>query len=213
MNDYDTIKIFQYNLFEKPKEYKKRNPPVRTEIGHKLDYLTVTQKVEDWIMVYCSLCKSNSIVKVNWWWSKKNDKKRAKRGENNRHLHLVNCGCRHNSVKHGYTLDKGSKEYKLHECVQSAKQRAKKKNKKFDIDTEYMISIGGIPEKCPILGIKLKTTGSKVSDNSPNIDEIRHGEGYIKGNVRIVSFKFNRRKSDLTIEHCQQIISYIKGDI
>ena len=76
-----------------------------------------------------------------------------------------------------------------------------------------MISIGGIPEKCPVLDIKLKTTGSKISDNSPNIDEIRHGEGYIKGNVRIVSFKFNRRKSDLTIEDCQQIIAYINGDI
>ena len=203
----------QINLLEEPKELKKRNSPVKAKIGDKLDYLTITQISGDWIMIYCSLCQSNKITSKRYWWYKNNDKRRAKRGENNLHEHLSNCGCRHNAVKHGYTLDKGSKIYKLHECVKAAKNRAKKKNKKFDIDTEYMISIGGIPEKCPVLGIKLKTTGSKISDNSPNIDEIRHGEGYIKGNVRIVSFKFNRRKSDLTIEHCQQIISYIKGDI
>ena len=43
----------------------------------------------------------------------------------------------------------------------AAKARAKKKGKNFNIDLEYLESIGGIPDLCPVLGIKLKTTGSK----------------------------------------------------
>tara|TARA_R100001509_G_C4789457_1_gene189244 strand:- start:65 stop:700 length:636 start_codon:yes stop_codon:yes gene_type:complete len=206
----------QLSLFGEHSILKKRCKPVTPEIGHKIDHIKIINKINKTLLIYCDLCDSKSFWNVKHWYDKTNDKKRSiKKYQQklSKKIHKTNCGCRHNSFVHGYTLQPGTKEYKLNEIYKSAKKRAKERGKIFNIDLEYLESIGGIPDVCPILKIPLKLSGSKVTKNSPNLDEIRHGEGYIKGNVRIVSQEFNRKKGDLSIEFLDTLKQYIKGEI
>jgi len=63
-----------------------------------------------------------------------------------------------------------------------------------------------IPEKCPALGLLLDWQGS---DNKPTIDRVDPSKGYINGNVRIISARANRIKSDATAGELRLIADYI----
>jgi hypothetical protein len=82
-----------------------------------------------------------------------------------------------------------------------AKKRAKKNGIHFTIELD---DVPEIPIVCPILGIpikkevKSKTHGPK--DNSPSLDRIINELGYVKGNIRIISNRVNRIKSNSTPE-------------
>ena len=94
-----------------------------------------------------------------------------------------------------------------------AKRRAKAKERKFDITIEDVV----IPNKCPILGIKifkqwgLSEQNNLAIANNPSLDRINSQEGYIKGNVEVISYRANILKKDgSSIEH-MQIAKYMKN--
>lgn len=79
----------------------------------------------------------------------------------------------------------------------NCKQRAKKMNLPFDITDADLI----VPDSCPILGLKLEFAhGKGPQENSPSVDRIRPKHGYVKGNVRIISHRANRLRSNRTLE-------------
>ena len=67
-----------------------------------------------------------------------------------------------------------------------------------------------IPERCPIFGILLVYEPGGVTDNTPSLDRIIPALGYIKGNVKVISQRANRLKSNATVEELEAIIEYIK---
>jgi hypothetical protein len=66
-----------------------------------------------------------------------------------------------------------------------------------------------IPELCPILGIALQRGLEGGLDNSPSLDRIVPRKGYVKGNVRVISNRANRIKSDSTPEELARILTYV----
>ena len=95
-------------------------------------------------------------------------------------------------------------------------QIASKRAKKFNIPFNIEISDILIPEYCPITGQKLDILieDKKQSyQNAASLDKIDNSLGYIKGNVRVISRKANRMKSDLTIEQVENLLKYMKGDV
>jgi hypothetical protein len=54
------------------------------------------------------------------------------------------------------------------------------------------------------LGIPI-LVGQKRSENSPSLDRIRPERGYVPGNVRVLSDRANRLKSNLTYEELVQL--------
>lgn len=87
-----------------------------------------------------------------------------------------------------------------------AKSRAKRKNIEFNLELEDII----IPERCPILGIKLQCNhNNKPEFNSPSIDRIIPKLGYIPNNIRIISYRANLLKSDGTIEELEAVLKYM----
>lgn len=85
--------------------------------------------------------------------------------------------------------------------VRNAKWESKKKNIPFDITPKDL----EVPLICPVLGIPIKVSEGLYNDNSPSLDKIKPSLGYVKNNVRVISFRANRLKCDMTKEEAKKI--------
>jgi hypothetical protein len=92
-----------------------------------------------------------------------------------------------------------------------AKSRAKAEGLPFDITTDDF----EIPEFCPVFpDLRLEfSSGSSRPDNTPSLDKVIPERGYVRGNVRVVSMRANRLKSDATLEELKAILAYIENHI
>lgn len=86
----------------------------------------------------------------------------------------------------------------------AARRHAKELNVPFDLQ----ISDIQIPKHCPILGIPLFKGGSR--DNTPSLDRVIGQRGYVSGNVRVISSRANRIKSDASLDELERIVRYVK---
>lgn len=71
-----------------------------------------------------------------------------------------------------------------------------------------------IPDTCPVLGIPIKihTGRGGYFPDSPTIDRIIPELGYIKGNIKVISFRANLLKTNATLEELKAIIKYIEDN-
>lgn len=114
------------------------------------------------------------------------------------------CGC--------FRRDRAGQLYRSHGksktpayCIfYDARKRAISKGLPFDLTPEDI----HIPSICPVLGITLSATGHK--DFRPTIDRLVPARGYVKGNVKIISFRANRIKSDATEAEFRLILEYME---
>lgn len=83
----------------------------------------------------------------------------------------------------------------------SAKKRAAQRGIAFEISENDLV----IPEICPVLGIPIVIQSGR-HDGAPSIDRIDNSLGYIKGNVRIISYRANAIKRDMTLEEAQLLV-------
>lgn len=80
-----------------------------------------------------------------------------------------------------------------------AKSRAKKLGREFSITLDDI----HIPEVCPVLGTPMKIGGG--IDSSPSLDRIDSSKGYVKGNVWVISWLANARKSSSSFEDLEKL--------
>jgi hypothetical protein len=122
--------------------------------------------------------------------------------------HYCSIGCK--NVIHGLARRdlKTNKQDDKYQMWCHARKRAKKNNLEIDITP---FDIPEIPELCPVLGIKItrnikeNSKNHGPSDNSPSLDRIDTSLGYIKSNIRIISNRANRIKSDSSFEEIEKI--------
>lgn len=122
--------------------------------------------------------------------------------------HYCSRGCQ--NIKHGLARrdDKTNKQNDKYQMWCHARKRAKNNNLEIDIDAQ---DIPDIPITCPVLGIEIKRNIKEnsnthgPSDNSPSLDRIDTSKGYIKGNIRVISNRANRLKSDASFEEIEKI--------
>lgn len=126
------------------------------------------------------LCKKSFIFKGGQSHFKRNKK------------HFCSRACQ--NVIHGFANRRHkNKKYSIW-C--NVKKRAKKEKTLFELTIN---DIPDIPIICPILGIKIKANHlAGPLDCSPSLDRIIPSLGYIKGNVRFISNRANRLRSDAT---------------
>ena len=95
--------------------------------------------------------------------------------------------------------------------VWDAKKRCNKNGRAIDKDlVEHLCENGGVPTKCPILGIELRYRGG---DNSPSLDRIDSTLGYIKGNVQYISKRANTIKSNATVEEIGLLYKFLTKEV
>lgn len=117
--------------------------------------------------------------------------------------HFCNKTCRYSFRKK--KLNKEDKRYRLWANV---KHRATVvKEIEFNLKP---LDIPNIPDFCPILGIEIKKDNRVVADNSPSLDRIDPKKGYIKGNIRIISNRANRIKSDANYKELYLVYKDLK---
>lgn len=90
-----------------------------------------------------------------------------------------------------------------------AKHNAKNKNVPFDLSIEDI----EIPEVCPYLGVPfvlgIEKSHSRTENGSTySIDRIIPEKGYVKGNIRIISWKANTMKNSASIE---ELVTFAKN--
>lgn len=69
-----------------------------------------------------------------------------------------------------------------------------------------------LPLTCPVLGLPLNwmLEGRGSPNDCPSIDRLEPSKGYVKGNVRIISQKANRLKSNASAAELEAILKYMK---
>jgi hypothetical protein len=101
--------------------------------------------------------------------------------------------------KHGHS---NTHEYYLWKGCQN---RAKKNNIPFNLEYTDVV----IPQKCPILEIPIFKGNERHVANSPSLDRLVPELGYVKGNVRVISYKANTMKSNASIEEIKMFAKNI----
>lgn len=95
----------------------------------------------------------------------------------------------------------------------SCKQRAKVHNLPFNIDKSDIV----IPDICPLLNIpinRVRNYSGCMQPSSPSVDRIDNKKGYVKGNIRVISWQANRMKHNATknelLTFAENIKEYLK---
>lgn len=90
-----------------------------------------------------------------------------------------------------------------HKIWERAKKRAKQNGTLFNLT---IFDIPDVPTHCPVLGIEIApNTKAGPLDSSPSLDRMVRELGYVPGNVRIVSNRANRIRSDATASELRLI--------
>jgi len=119
------------------------------------------------------------------------------------------------SSKARWIRESSSYEHVLSKILKGAKYRAVSKNLPFDLDYNFVVSLWVEQDgKCALTGFKFDLGPSTVKNtakrNAPSLDRIVPDLGYVRGNVRIITYQANCAKSGYTdqdlIEMCKAII-------
>lgn len=89
--------------------------------------------------------------------------------------------------------------------VNGARSRTNGTHTPFNITPEDI----EIPTHCPITGSEILLDYSN-REQSPSLDRLIPELGYVKENVKVISNRANRIKSDATLEELENLVNYLK---
>lgn len=67
-----------------------------------------------------------------------------------------------------------------------------------------------VPVFCPILGLPLERGKDSVLENSPSLDRLKATDGYVPGNISVISHRANRMKSDASLTELKAIVRWME---
>lgn len=102
---------------------------------------------------------------------------------------------------------KSTPEGHVESLLKNARQRARRKHLPFNITLEDLLPV---PSVCPVLGTPIvygiaSSRAGKATQQSPSIDRIDNQQGYVHGNVRVISHRANMLKSNGTPEELRLV--------
>ena len=120
--------------------------------------------------------------------------------------------CSQHAHKHNYELNMLNPEWRLKKLMSMAKNRAIEKNLPFDLDIDYLINCWVENDGCCNLTgqeFDLTNYGNKgqVNPQAPSIDRIIPKLGYVKGNIRLITYHMNVALADFGIDEFEKLIN------
>ena len=105
----------------------------------------------------------------------------------------------------------------LKSMLACAKARARQKGWDFDIDLDYLELIA--TDFCPVDGARFDwdreregvKDGQSACYVTPSLDRIDSTKGYVKGNLRIIGFKWNAWKSNMQLNDLMFLVEYVRS--
>lgn len=104
-------------------------------------------------------------------------------------------------------VDGGEIVYLKKVILSKAKKRSKKKNLEFNLTLGDLINIKN--NTCPILGHEILYKSGIDNKRSASLDRVDPNKGYIKGNVKIVSYEGNSLKNRNNYHSAVKMLEYI----
>jgi len=126
---------------------------------------------------------------------------REKRIASTKAWHVANPG--YNSKKQAEYREKDPVKFML----RNYKNRAADIGVMFSLTRDSIV----IPDICPVLGIPIYKGEKHGRDNSPSVDRFDTKKGYTPDNIRVVSWRANRLKSDGTLDEFRKIVAYMEN--
>ena len=95
------------------------------------------------------------------------------------------------------------------EILKNARYRAKVQGIPCTIQRDDI----AIPATCPVLGVELQPTRGRRGkrERSPSLDRIDAREGYVPGNVHVISMRANRIKNDATPAELRRVADWLEN--
>lgn len=115
------------------------------------------------------------------------------------------CGCYRRDRAGGLYRSHGKSQTPAYVMFYDARKRALARGLPFTITPDDI----DIPEVCPVLGLALSAEGPR--DHRPSLDRIVPARGYTPENIRVISFRANRIKSDATPEELRAVLAYVEA--
>lgn len=92
--------------------------------------------------------------------------------------------------------------------------RAQARARRYSIEFNLTEQDINIPEYCPALGIRFTTKSVRGGhDASPSLDRLIPELGYVPGNVRVISKRANKIKTDATLEEIRAVCSWLEAEL
>lgn len=161
------------------------------------------QKFGDLTVV--NLDSINKHGEVMWKCLCKCGKTSITNGSRLRQGHTKSCGCLKRRVIGDRSRTHGMSKTPEFIMYYDACKRSKKRGLPINISPKDI----KIPKVCPVLGIPLVSGFGIKSGNTPSLDCIDPSLGYIKGNIQVVSWRFNKFKADLTPNELKLIAQWV----
>ncbi|AMR79437.1 MULTISPECIES: hypothetical protein [Cupriavidus] len=67
-----------------------------------------------------------------------------------------------------------------------------------------------VPDRCPVLGLRLIPSKGRAGPNSPSLDRIDSRKGYVPGNVIVVSWRANELKKNATLLEMERVAAFYR---
>jgi hypothetical protein len=91
----------------------------------------------------------------------------------------------------------------------SSKNRAKRDGVPFSLELSDIY----IPEFCPVFTqVRLNRHNKSTAFDSPSLDRIIPELGYVKGNVRVISYRANTIKQDASLAEIKRVAEWLEGE-
>jgi len=98
--------------------------------------------------------------------------------------------------------------YSVERLYLSARKRAARTEQPFTLTLEHLRTLWPEDGRCPVLGFRMIL--DRGSDEGPSLDKIDPARGYVEGNVRIISGRANRVKSDASLDEMRRLLDYME---
>lgn len=100
-------------------------------------------------------------------------------------------------------LSKMRQEHPDKALLERARKRARRRGVRYSLRRSDIT----MPTTCPVLGLPIVTGGTRAS-TSPSLDRIDPRQGYLPGNVRVISDKANRLKGHRDLQSIQRLSQF-----
>lgn len=120
------------------------------------------------------------------------------------------CVCEYRNLRRqGVSTAEQQRQWKKDNPKRTMIHRAAKRAKMLGLEFDLSVVDIEIPHVCPILGIELQVGEAYGQFDSPSLDRIDNTQGYVRGNVQVISYRANRMKNDATPEELKSFAAWV----